>query len=192
MSTVQARRYLRENVAEATVAFTVVGYALVIGTFTLDLPYPTLSEFQIDVLTHAIALINAAATTALVLGWYWIRRGDVDKHRAAMVSAFVLIVLFLVVYLFRVGGGETKILDVDPGVVQMSYQLMLAVHILLSIVAVPVVLYALLLGMTHTPTELRETVHAKVGRLAASVWILSLVLGIVTYVMLNHVYGWTY
>jgi putative membrane protein len=37
---------------------------------------------------------------------------------------------------------------------------------------------------------LRETVHARVGRVAVAAWSLSLFLGIVTYVLLNHVYGW--
>jgi len=55
---------------------------------------------------------------------------------------------------------------------------------------VPVVLYAVILGLTHTPSELRDTAHARVGRIAAAAWTLSLVLGIVTYVLLNHVYGW--
>jgi putative membrane protein len=37
---------------------------------------------------------------------------------------------------------------------------------------------------------LRDTAHARVGRIAAAAWTLSLFLGIVTYVLLNHVYGW--
>ncbi|MEF8757746.1 MAG: DUF420 domain-containing protein, partial [Halobacteriales archaeon] len=61
------------------------------------------------------------------------------------------------------------------------------------IVAVPVVLYALILGLTHTPAELRnETPHRRIGRIAAGTWIVSLVLGVVTYVMLNHIYGYEF
>ena len=192
MATADARQRLRENTLGATVFLTIVGYALVIGTFVADIPiYPELTEAQVNLLTHLIALINLAATVLLVLGWYWIRAGDVDKHRLAMVGAFGLILLFLVVYLIRVGGGGEKIFD-GPELVRYAYLAMLAIHILLSIVAVPVVLYALLLGLTHTPTELRNTIHAKVGRIAAGTWILSLVLGIVTYLMLNHIYSYTY
>ncbi len=192
MATADARQRLRENTLGATVFLTIVGYTLVIGTFVADIPiYPELTEAQVNLLTHLIALINLAATVLLVLGWYWIRAGDVDKHRLAMVGAFGLILLFLVVYLIRVGGGGEKIFD-GPELVRYAYLAMLAIHILLSIVAVPVVLYALLLGLTHTPTELRNTIHAKVGRIAAGTWILSLVLGIVTYLMLNHIYSYTY
>ncbi|WP_121742539.1 DUF420 domain-containing protein [Natronorubrum halophilum] len=192
MATADARRRLREQPIGATIFLTIVGYALVIGTFLLDIPiYPDLTLEQINLLTHAIAVINTAATVCLIAGWYWIRAGEVEKHRLAMISAFTLILLFLVVYLLRVGGGGEKYFE-GPDLVYYVYLAMLAVHILLSIVSVPVVLYALILGLTHTPAELRQTVHAKVGRIAAASWILSLVLGVVTYVMLNHIYGYTF
>ncbi|GAB3026483.1 DUF420 domain-containing protein [Natronobiforma cellulositropha] len=193
MATADARRRIRENLLGVTVALTLVGYALVIGTFALDLPfYPELTETQVNWLTHAIAVINAATTALLVLGWHWIRQNEVEKHRWAMVGAFALILLFLVVYLIRVGGGGEKYIDDVSTAVWAAYIVMLAVHILLSIVAVPVVLYALLLGLTHTPAELRRTPHARVGRIAAASWILSLVLGVVTYLMLNHIYDYRF
>jgi putative membrane protein len=193
MATANARGFLRERPIGVTVLLTIIGYALVIGTFVLDLPiYPDLTNAQVNLFTHAIAVINAATTVLLVAGWYWIRSGEVDKHRAAMTGAFALILLFLVVYLIRVGGGGEKLFAGGPDIVYYAYLIMLAIHILLSIVAVPVVLYALILGLTHTPEELRNTAHATVGRIAAGSWILSLVLGIVTYLMLNHIYDYEF
>lgn len=67
---------------------------------------------------------------------------------------------------------------------------MLAIHILLSAIAVPVVIYPVVLGLTHTPAELKETAHARIGRIAVASWSLSLFLGVVTYFLLNHLYGW--
>jgi len=184
-----ARSYPRATVA----LLSVVGYALVIGTFVGALPasiFPTLNQAQVDLLSHAIAGINTVATTLLVLGWKWIREGEVEKHRKAMGSAFGLILVFLVLYLTKIGGGGTKEMVGAPELVYYAYLLMLAIHIVLSVVAVPVVLYALVLGLTHTPRELREeTPHKTVGRIAAGSWILSLTLGVVTYVLLNWVYA---
>ncbi|ARS88322.1 DUF420 domain-containing protein [Natrarchaeobaculum aegyptiacum] len=192
MATAAARRRIRERPIGITIFLTIVGYALVIGTFVLDVPiYPDLTEAQVNLLTHAIAVINAATTILLVLGWYWIRADEVEKHRYAMIGAFALILLFLVVYLLRVGGGGEKVF-VGPPLVRSAYLIMLAIHVVLSIVAVPVVLYALLLGLSHTPRELRGTAHARVGRIAAASWILSLVLGVVTYVMLNHLFAYEF
>ena len=64
MATAAARHRLRENTLAATIALTIVGYALVIGTFVLDLPYPELTQTQVNVLTHLIAVINAGETVA--------------------------------------------------------------------------------------------------------------------------------
>ncbi|MFC4248820.1 DUF420 domain-containing protein [Natribaculum luteum] len=193
MATSNARRRLRENPLQVTVLLTVVGYALVAGTFFLELPiYPDLTNAQVNLISHAIAVINTTATVLLVLGWYWIRNDEVDRHRFAMTGAFALILVFLVIYLLKVGGGGEKHIVGVSGPIYYAYLLMLAIHIVLSVVSVPVVLYALILGLTHTPAELRATPHARVGRIAASAWILSLALGVITYVMLNHVYSYEF
>ncbi|SEQ54118.1 DUF420 domain-containing protein [Natrinema salaciae] len=192
MATADARRRLRERPMGVTILLTIVGYALVIGTFLLDVPiYPDLTNAQVDLLSHVIAAINTTATVVLVLGWYWIRAGEIEKHRLAMLTGFTLILGFLVVYLLKVGGGGTKEF-VGPDGVFYAYLVMLAIHIVLSIVSVPVVLYALILGLTHTPAELRTTPHARIGRIAAAAWILSLFLGVVTYVLLNHVFTYEF
>lgn len=185
-------------------AVSVVGYGLVVGTFAGIVPasvFPSLTRAQVDVLSHAIAAVNTVTTVLLALGWRWIRADQVRKHAAAMTASFGLILAFLVMYLSKVGGGPgEKRLVVESGMflgeyaglVGGAYLLMLAVHVVLSVVSVPVVLYAITLGVTHTPAELRGTPHARVGRVAAGAWILSLVLGVVTYLLLNWVYGYEF
>jgi putative membrane protein len=194
MATASASGPVKEHPAAVTAVLSVVGYALVIGTFAGVVPesvFPELSLGQVNVLSDAIAVVNTVATLSLVAGWRWIRRDEVRKHAAAMSTAFGLILLFLVLYLTKIGGGGTKEF-VGPQLPYFAYLAMLAIHILLSIVSVPVVLYAIVLGLTHTPSELRETAHARVGRVAAGSWILSLSLGVLAYVLLNHVYGWEF
>ncbi|WP_135662583.1 DUF420 domain-containing protein [Halorhabdus rudnickae] len=188
------RSYLREVGRERpltlTAVLSVIGYALVAGAFAGAIPlFPSLSDATVNLFGHLIALVNTAALLAILAGGWFIRRGEIAKHRVAMLSAFGLILVFLVLYLWKVGGGFEKSI-LATGLPQIAYLLMLAVHIVLSVVAVPVVLYAVILGLTHSPAELRETHHARVGRIAVAAWGVSLFLGIVTYVLLNHVYGW--
>jgi putative membrane protein len=172
-----------------TAVLSVIGYALVLGTFGgLIGVYPDLTESTVSLLSHLIAVVNTVALTALLLGVYYIKNGNYERHRIAMVSAFLLILFFLVIYLLKIGGGTEKSI-IAPDLVTIVYLIMLAIHIVLSVVSVPVVLYVVLLGLTHSPTELAETRKAQVGRIAASAWILSLFLGIVTYLLLNHVYA---
>ena len=189
MATTTAKRRVKDNPRAATAVLSILGYVLVLGTFAGLLPiYPELERTTVDLLSHAIAVVNTVALTSLLLGWRWIRNGEIRKHRAAMLTAFTLILAFLVLYLVKVGGGGEKSIAVT-GPVYYAYLVMLAIHIVLSVVAVPVVLHAVVLGLTHTPAELRDTAHARVGRWAAGAWGLSLALGIVTYLMLNHIYG---
>lgn len=186
--------WVRAHPRIVTVVLSAVGYTLVLGTF-LGAPsiYPSISRETVDVLSHAIAVVNGTALVCLVLGWRWVRFRAIRKHRLAMSTAFLLILAFLVMYLVKIGGGGTKEIDLAAGPVKTTYLGMLGVHVLLSILAVPVVIYALVLGLTYTPKELRtDTSHRRIGRLAAASWILSLLLGIVTYVLLNHVYGYSY
>jgi len=191
---------VKEHVLGTTVLLTIVGYGLVGGTFGGVFPYPELGREGVNLLGHAIAVVNTLATICLVAGWYWIRNDEVRKHRNAMVSAFTLILAFLLMYLPKVGGGGRKEFDLEAslgfipelGVVRPVYFAMLGIHIVLSALAMPVVVYVLLLGLTHSPAELRNTNHAKIGRIAAGTWILSLVLGVLAYVLLNHVYTYNF
>ncbi|MFB6122938.1 MAG: DUF420 domain-containing protein [Haloferacaceae archaeon] len=194
MATASASGPAKDHPVAVTAVLSAVGYGLVVGTFAGVVPgavFPDLTLEQVNILSDAIAVVNTCATLSLVAGWRWIRRGDVRKHAAAMSTAFVLILVFLVLYLTKIGGGGTKEF-VGPTLVYYPYLAMLAIHIVLSIVAVPVVLYAIVLGVTRSPAELRQTSHARVGRVAAGTWVLSLSMGVLAYLLLNHVYGFEF
>ncbi|CAI49309.1 DUF420 family protein [Natronomonas pharaonis DSM 2160] len=189
MSTASAPSFARNHPKALATVVTLVGYVVVIGTLYGDFGlYPEISESTVDLLAHAIAVVNAATIACLVAGIYWIRADEIQKHRAAMLAAFGLILVFLVLYLLKTGGGGRKeILAGEP--LRGAYLAMLGIHIFLSVVAVPFVLYAITLGLTRTPTELKSTAHATVGRIAVTTWLVSLVLGIVAYLMLTFYYG---
>jgi putative membrane protein len=175
------RRAGRHHPRAVTVALSAVGYALVLGVL--------LADGTVLLFGDLIAVVNTAALTCLLAGYWFVRRGEVWRHRAAMLTAFTLILVFLVLYLWKVGGGFTKEF-VGPAVPRYLYFGMLAVHVVLSVVSMPVVLHAVVLGLTHDRSELPDTIHPRVGRVAVGAWSLSLFLGVVTYLMLNHLYAW--
>jgi putative membrane protein len=199
MAAASARGSVKDHPLAVTGVLSVVGYVLVLGTFAgvVDL-FPPIGEETVLLFSDAIAVVNSLALIALLVGYGLIRRGDVRRHRAAMLTAFTLILAFLVLYLWKIGGGfeksivirESQFLGAYAGIIEPIYLAMLAIHILLSAIAVPVVIYPVVLGLTHTPAELAETAHARVGRIAVASWSLSLFLGVVTYFLLNHVYSW--
>lgn len=175
-----------------TAAVSVVGYGAVVAVFAGIVPFPELSRGTVDLLSHAIAAINLTALATIVVGVRAVRRGDVGQHHRAMTVAFALILTFLAVYLVKVGGGGTKLFEGPAVVKSYLYLPMLAVHLVLSVVSVPLVVDALVLGTVTPIDELPDTRHPRVGRIAVAAWGLSLALGLVTYLLLNHVYTFSY
>jgi len=181
-----------------TAVISVIGYAVVIGAFLGAIPIPQIGRPMVILLSDLIAVVNSIALGLLVAGYYFIRQGRIRRHRAAMLSAFALIMVFLVLYVTKVGGGFEKSLVIEAGqplaafagTVRLVYLAMLVIHIVLSVVSVPVVLYAVVLGLTRPIAELPNTAHPRVGRIAVAAWTLSLALGVLTYLLLNHVYTW--
>jgi len=195
MKVFELKKFLKENTLSAVLLFSLVGYIVVIGTFLDIWPngiYPTLTVWWINRLADAIAIINLSAVCMIIIGWYWIKIGEVKKHKTAMLISFGLIILFLILYLTKIGGGGTKEF-VGPVFARYAYLIMLSVHIGLSIFSVPLIIYQVITGITRSPSEIIELkYHRKIGRVGATAWIISLSLGVITYALLSHIYIWKF
>jgi putative membrane protein len=181
----------RDYVPSLTVLLTVVSLALVFGAVLGAIPQSLLPEASAGVLNaipHVNAVISTAAIGTIFLGVRFIRRGDVRKHRTMMLTSLVLFVLFLVLYLYKVILQGAAEFPGPANVYQFVYLPTLAIHILLAIVCIPLLYYVLLLGLTRPVAEIYETRHKTVGRVAASLWLISFFLGNVVYVLLYVVY----
>jgi putative membrane protein len=182
---------VRRHVPALTGLLSVVALALVFAAALRVIPgwlLPGAPETVIHAIPHVNAVVSLTAIGTLVTGVRAVRRGDVARHRAAMLATTGLFALFLVAYLYRVAlEGPTPFTGPDV-VAQFLYYPLLAVHILLAVLAVPLVIYVLLLALTHSVAELPETRHPQVGRVAATLWLVSFLLGVVVYLMLYVVY----
>jgi len=126
------------------------------------------------------ACLNAGALLLLVVGRLQIRRGRVAAHRRAMLSAFGLSSLFLVLYVahkawrgfehtpYRGGGG-----------LHLLYLGILATHVVLAM-AVPV----LALRLVQLAVSGRIAGHRRLARVAWPIWVYVSVTGVVIYLML--------
>ena len=126
--------------------------------------------------------VNAAlnATTALLLttGYLLIRRGRRRAHRAVMLGAFAVSVLFLASYLYyHAHAGVTRF----PGVgwIRPVYFAILLSHTVLAAAIVPLVLVTLARGLRADFPR-----HARLARWTLPVWLYVSVTGVVVYVML--------
>ncbi|MFC6865510.1 DUF420 domain-containing protein [Halomicroarcula sp. GCM10025817] len=178
---------VRDNVGPITGLLTVVSLAVVFGAVLGAIPRSVLPhppDAVVGAIPHVNAALSLVAIGTIVGGVRAIRRGDVRRHRRLMLATFGLFVAFLVLYLYRViFEGPTQF--AGPAVLETYvYFPLLAIHILLAIVAIPLVYYVLLLAFSHPPARLSETNHPRVGKAAATLWLVSFSLGVVVYLML--------
>ncbi|OIB55817.1 DUF420 domain-containing protein [Natrialba sp. SSL1] len=180
----------RDRVTPLTAVLSVVSLIVVFAAAGGRIPQsavPAAPGWVLESIPHLNVVISATAIATIAVGWRAIRRGNVVAHRRAMLASFALFGAFLTFYLYRLiaTGGP----DPFPGpetVYLTVYLPVLAIHILLAVVCIPLVYYVLLLAVSRPISELRQTSHARIGRIAASLWLISFSLGIVVYV-LGHV-----
>lgn len=110
------------------------------------------------------------------------------RHRALMLTSLALFAGFLVLYLYKVAVDGPATFPGPETVYQFVYLPTLAVHILLAIASIPLVYYVVLLAATRPVEEIFDSSHRRVGRVAASLWLVSFVLGNVVYAILYVVY----
>ncbi|MGQ4554996.1 DUF420 domain-containing protein [Halobellus sp. GM3] len=181
----------RNHVPELAAALSAVALAAVFSAVLGVVPaaaLPRAPASVVNAIPHVNAAISTVAIATILLGVRSIRRGDVGRHRAMMLLSLGLFAAFLVLYLYRIVlRGPTEF----PGpeaVYSLVYLPTLTVHIVLAVVCIPLLFYALLFALTRPVTAISQTPHGRVGRVAASLWLLSFVLGNVVYALLYLVY----
>ncbi len=124
------------------------------------------------------ALLNGLSAVALVVGFYFIKHGRIAAHRASMFTAFAFSSLFLVSYILNHAlHGDTRYPVHDT--VYHIYIPLLISHILLAIVALPIVLITFFLSLSG-----RIPAHRKLARITFPLWLYVSVTGVIVRVML--------
>jgi putative membrane protein len=128
------------------------------------------------------AVLNALSTVALVIGYSFIRSRKIEQHRAAMFTAFIFSSIFLVSYLVNFTlHGETHFNRLSPW--WPFYWKLLASHILLSIIALPMILITFFLSLTG-----RFPAHRKLARYTWPIWLYVSITGVIVYWMQSAIH----
>ena len=126
------------------------------------------------------ACLNGTATILLTAGFIFIKSGREKAHRACMMSAFTVSVFFLFFYVlhkYLVQGVHTPF--VSEGIWRYLYYVMLASHIALAMLIVPLVLTTLTLALR----DKRER-HRAWARWTFPIWYYVSVTGVLIYLFL--------
>ena len=179
--------FAARSVRSAVAAICVVSALAVL--FLLWLVYwrqiPAEFAHRLTFLPALNAFFNGLSALALAAGFVFILRGRLAAHRNAMLTAFVFSSLFLVSYITNhYLHGDTRYPMHAPH--RTLYLSMLASHVLLSVVALPLVLVTFFLSLSG-----RFALHKKVARWTFPIWFYVSVTGVLVYLMLHSVLGYT-
>jgi putative membrane protein len=129
------------------------------------------------------ATLNGLAATALLVGFTFIRARRVAAHRASMITAFAFSTLFLVSYILHHAlHGDVRY--PAHAAYRSVYLPLLASHIVLAVIALPMVLVTFFFSLSG-----RIPQHRKIARWTFPIWLYVSVTGVATYVMLRLAQG---
>lgn len=126
------------------------------------------------------ATLNGLAAILLLIGYREIRRGRMERHRAAMIGACVTSTLFLASYVtYHAHAGSRPFAGQGP--IRIVYFTILISHVLLAAAILPLALITL-------TRELRERFdrHRSLARWTLPIWLYVSVTGVAVYFMLYH------
>ena len=132
------------------------------------------------ILPHVNATLNGLGAVLLITGYVFIRRKKIAAHRACMIAAFILSILFMASYLvyhYQVGSVKFQ----GTGAVRTLYLTILATHSLLA----AIVPFLALITLWRALRERFEK-HVKIARWTLPIWLYVSITGVVVYWMLYH------
>ena len=122
--------------------------------------------------------LNSISTVLLGVGYYFIRQGQREKHRAVMLAAFASSCLFLTSYLiYHYHAGSVPFQG--QGWIRPVYFTILITHIILAAAIVPLALITLTRALRE-----RYDRHRRIARWTFPIWMYVSVTGVVIYLML--------
>jgi putative membrane protein len=126
------------------------------------------------------AVLNALCAVFLLIGLRFILRREITSHRNSMFAAFVVSSAFLVAYVLNhVLHGDMLFPTSHPTARFIYLWFLLLPHILLAVVALPMILITFFLSLTG-----RFPAHRKLARWTFPIWLYVSVSGVVVYAML--------
>lgn len=133
-------------------------------------------------LPHLNAVINSAATIALIAAVIFIKNGNIPMHKASMTTAFGLGAIFLVSYVIYHATAESTSFG-GQGWIRPVYYFILISHIILAAIA----LFPILLAYYYGYMDKRAQ-HKKIVKFAFPIWLYVTVTGVVVYLMISPYY----
>ena len=124
------------------------------------------------------ASLNATAAILLVVGYSFIRAGDMRRHRAAMLTACAVSTAFLTSYVIYHANIGSKPFQ-GRGPIRAVYFTILLTHVTLAATVLPLAIITVIRGLRG-----RYDRHKAIARWTFPIWLYVSVTGVIVYLML--------
>lgn len=141
-----------------------------------------LGDVDVTFLPKLHALLNSLTAISLLVGYRFIKQGNIRFHRFAMTTAFVLSSFFLISYVtYHYQAAPTRY--GGEGLIRTVYYFILISHIILAAVIVPFVLLSVYFAISNQIVR-----HRKISRYTFPLWLYVAVTGVIVYFMIAPYY----
>lgn len=168
-----------KKIEKAIWVFTVVVFALVLSLHELQKTTITDMPFT-KMLPKFNAIVNGTCFILLILSLLMIKQKNIVMHKRINTLAMILSVVFLLSYVvYHLFNADTKY----EGEYTILYYPILASHIILAAVSLPMILFSYYRGLTNDIQN-----HKKLVRWTYPIWLYVTLTGVLVYVFLAPYY----
>ena len=178
---------MEDNSLEQKYNKLIIAVSIIIPVVVAILFGVKLKDFGFDVaplsfLPPIYATTNGFTAVLLVAAVIAIKNGKRKLHEGLMTCAIVLSIVFLLMYVaYHMTADSTKF--GGEGAIRLVYFFILATHIFLSIVIIPLVLITYVRALSKNFDK-----HKKIARITFPIWLYVAVTGVVVYLMISPYY----
>ena len=127
------------------------------------------------------AILNSTSALLLITGYIFIRRGRRTAHKACMLSALGVSVLFLISYLTYHGQVGYTRFEGEGWIRAVYFSILIPHTVLATIAVVPLAVVTVYLALKG-----RLGKHRRIARWTLPIWLYVSVTGVLVYLMLYH------
>ncbi len=128
------------------------------------------------------ASLNTLATILLTLGYVFVKKKQLARHKACMIAATTVSAIFLICYLtYHYNHGSTKF--THPGPIRYVYFFILITHVILAATVAPLVPITL-----YRAWKQQFDRHRRIARWTWPIWMYVSITGVIVYLMLYQLF----
>ena len=139
-------------------------------------------EYSLPILPTISTTFIVLSAIMVAIGWFLIRKGEIEAHKKAMVIASIFAIVFFIIYMSRtIFIGNTSF--GGPDHLKIYYTIFLVFHITLATTGAVLGIIQLISGFKNN-----LTIHRKLGPLTSIIWFFTGITGVAVYLLLYVFY----